>query len=135
MFEENIARLNDLERRFRLHGYKVVNPVNLIEPTGLKDDTHRETIMNICFAVLKECDAIVLCGDISMGVAKELTLAEIHGLDLYALHQFPEVLKEPKLGKEYTPTPMKRLIYTGMGDDDVQYHVDVPNFIDNGRTH
>ena len=64
----NLHKLKYLEQYMLAKGYLIINPGSLLKFTGLNNVEHRELIMNVCKAVVEQCQELVICSDITGGI-------------------------------------------------------------------
>ena len=103
-FETNVKRLYTVENVLCCKGYRVMNSHNITGHLKLNDRDHRQQIMDICYALVKACDYLVVCSEISMGVAKEIIVAQAHGVEVIQLHDLLPTIE------------MKRYFQPGKGE-------------------
>lgn len=69
-------------------GYLIINPGSLLKFTGLNDVEHRELIMNVCKAVVEQCQELVICSDITGGMWEEISVAKDLGIPITMITKY-----------------------------------------------
>lgn len=57
-----------------------VSPIHLFSYKETDRDGSREYILEVCFELIKVCDEVWVCGEISNGVLREIRFAEMQGI-------------------------------------------------------